>query len=296
LTSYFLGDIKEKKDIDTWHTTILKGIDDAGNALYPEIMPKEKLLALQEKSPYVFASQYQQNPLPAGGGIFKPEWFVELDQEPDILYTFLTADTAETDKNWNDATAISFLGLYEIENMGVKTGELGMHWLDCVEEWIAPKDLESFFLDFYANCSRHPVVPLVAGIEKKSTGVTLISVLKKIRGISIREIERTRASGCKTERFLAMQPHIAAKKISYTKGARHMENCLKHMGKITANDSHRNDDICDTLADAIRMAFIEKTLYSIPKEQGTRKRVVEGMNRSLQRKLRAGAARNGRIS
>ena len=84
LTEYLLSG----RDTDEWHSTILKGLDGAGNALYPEQMPKEKLLALQEKSPYVFSSQYQQEPLPAGGGLFKPEWFVELDEEPNLLSTF----------------------------------------------------------------------------------------------------------------------------------------------------------------------------------------------------------------
>ena len=34
------------------------------------------------------------------------------------------------------------------------------------------------------------------------------------------------------------------------------------MSKITANETHRWDDIADTAADAIRMALIEKTLIS----------------------------------
>ena len=34
------------------------------------------------------------------------------------------------------------------------------------------------------------------------------------------------------------------------------------MGKITANNTHRHDDIADTLSDAIRIALIEKTMYS----------------------------------
>ena len=37
--------------------------------------------------------------------------------------------------------------------------------------------------------------------------------------------------------------------------------CVTHMSKITANNSHRFDDIADTLSDACRLAFIEKTLY-----------------------------------
>jgi predicted phage terminase large subunit-like protein len=284
------------KDVDDWHKTILKGLDEAGNALYPEMMPLEKLLKLQEKSPYVFASQYQQNPMPAGGGIFKPEWFITLDDEPEFLKTFITADTAETNKSWNDATVFSFWGVYEIETFGKKTGELGIHWIDCLELRIEPKDLETAFIEFYANCTLHPKPPLMAAIEKKSTGVTLVSALQKIRGIAIREIERTIASGSKTQRFLEMQPYVASKRISFSADARHAENCITHMSKITANDSHRNDDIADTLADAIRIALIEKTIYSIDNRDESRRKLTDGMAQSFQKKLRAGAARNGRIS
>jgi len=292
LTEYLLSG----RDTDEWHSTILKGLDAAGNALYPEMMPKEKLLALQEKSPYVFSSQYQQEPLPAGGSLFKPEWFVMLEEEPEFVSTFITADTAETNKSWNDATVFSFFGVYEIETMGRKTGELGLHWIDCVEMRIEPKDLKEAFLDFYANCSLHKKPPLMAAIEKKSTGVTLVNVLRELRGMNIREIERTAASGSKTQRFLEMQPLIASRRISMSTHGKHVSLCLTHMAKITASDAHRYDDIADTLADGIRIALIEKTIYSNDDRQQARKRVSDGMNRSLQKKLRAGAARNGRIS
>jgi predicted phage terminase large subunit-like protein len=292
LTDFFLSG----KDVDEWHTTILKGLDDAGNALYPEMMPKEKLLALQEKSPYVFASQYQQDPLPAGGGLFRPEWFITLEEEPICLTTFITADTAETDKSWNDATVFSFWGIYEIETMGRKTGDLGVHWIDCLEIRIEPKDLKERFMDFYSNCVMYKKPPLMAAIEKKSTGVTLLSVLQELRGMSIRQIERSVSSGSKTQRFLEMQPFIASKRISFTRNARHMDNCIQHMSKITANNTHRHDDIADTLADAIRIALIEKTIYSNDTKNEERKQILTNMNQSLQRKIKARTAQYGRYS
>jgi predicted phage terminase large subunit-like protein len=283
IIDYFLSG----KDVDIWHATILKGLDSAGNALYPEMMPKEKLLALQEKSPYVFASQYQQDPLPAGGGLFKPGWFIILDQEPKCHITFITADTAETDKSWNDATVFSFWGMYDIEEMGRKTGNIGLHWIDCLEIRIEPKDLKETFIDFYANCMLYPKPPLLAAIEKKSTGVTLVSVLQELRGMQIRAIERTVVSGSKTQRFIEMQPFIASKLISFTSGAKHLNNCIQHMSKITANNTHRHDDIADTLSDAIHIALIEKTIYSNDTRRDDRKQILDNMNESLQRKMRA---------
>ena len=252
--------LMEGKDTKPWRKLILKSLDDAGNALYPEVHPKEYLLELQDKSPYIFASQFQQDPLPAGGGLFKPEWIEQMDFYPDILKTFITVDTAETDKTYNDATAFGFWGIYEIETFGRKTGLIGIHSIDCREIRVDPKDLEAEFLDFWQECCLFNVPPMLAAIEKKSTGVTLISTLKAIRGLSIRDIQRTRASGSKTERFLSMQPYLAQKLVSINSDARHKELFLTHLSKITANNTHAHDDIADILYDAIEMVYIGKQI------------------------------------
>lgn len=256
LSAYFLSG----KDVRKWDRVVLKGIDEANNALYPEVQNTSYLLELKEKQPFVFSSQIQQEPIPSGGSLFKEDWFVMLEFEPKIIKTFITADTAETSKSYNDATVFSFWGIYEIETMGRKTGVYGLHWLDCQEIRIEPKDLKDAFLDFWQDCSRHPEVPMIAAIEKKSTGVTLISVLKEMRTIQIRDIDRNASSGSKTVRFINIQQHVASRKISFTMGARHARMCIDHMLKITANDSHRHDDIADTLSDAVKIALIDKTI------------------------------------
>lgn len=248
------------KDVRKWDTVILKGIDDAENALYPEAQSLEYLKDMREKQPFVFSSQIQQDPIPAGGSLFKPNWFELLDDYPHIQLTFITADTAETDKSYNDATCFSFWGLYEIETMGRKTGVMGLHWIDCTEIRVEPKDLKDAFLDFWQDCMRFKTPPSLAAIEKKSTGVTLTSVLSEIRGMQIRAINRTRASGSKTERFLTIQPFVASRQISISRHAKHVDMVINHMSKITANNTHKNDDIADTLVDAINIALIDKTL------------------------------------
>ena len=161
------------KDGHNWDKVILKSIDETGNALYPEAFPLSMLRIREERDIYVFASQHQQDPQPAGGALFKPDWFIQLDFEPNILQTFITADTAETDKSYNDATVFSFWGVYEIETMGRKTGEYGLHWIDCAELRIEPKDLRDAFLDFWQDCMIHKVPPLLAAIEKKSNNCKL---------------------------------------------------------------------------------------------------------------------------
>lgn len=254
LPAYMLSGNDERQ----WKPIVLKGIDDNGNALYPEVNSLQSLLDKQEKNPYVFASQYQQNPIPAGGALYKEHNFLKLSQDPQFLCTFITADTAETSKSYNDASAFSFWGLYDIEEGNQKTGRFALHWIDCVEIRVEPKDLKDEFLSFYAECMTHTTKPLFAAIEKKSTGATLISLLEDMRGLEIREVKRTKVDGSKATRFLEMQPYIASKLVTFTDGARHEKLCVDHMLKITANDTHRWDDICDTCYDAIKIALIDE--------------------------------------
>lgn len=242
-----------------WKTVIIKALDDAGNARYPEVNPKKDLLIMQEKQPYVFASQFQQDPMPSGGALFKEDWFVLLDDEPKILGTFVTCDSAETDKEYNDATVFSFWGIYKIDFKGREIdGLYGLHWIDCLELRVEPKDLESEFLDFYAGCMRHKVKPKFAAIEKKSTGVTLLSVLKNVPGLKTLDIDRSGSKNNKTVRFLEMQSYVANKQISLPANGKHTKLVIDHMKKITANNTHRFDDIADTCYDAIKLGLIDK--------------------------------------
>ena len=243
-----------------WRHINLKAIDDNGNALYPEVMPKSKLLLMKDKQPYVFSAQYQQEPVPAGGALFKEEWFETLDEGPEILATFLTFDGAETEKHYNDATAMSFWGLYKLKHENIDLDLYGLHWLDCWEEWAEPKDLESLFMDFYASCLRHPVKPTVSAIEKKSTGTTLLSVLKKRQGLSLIDVERSAADGSKTDRFIKMQPFIASRQITLPKYGKHNVKVIKHMKSITASNVHKRDDIADTCQIAIDIALVRKLI------------------------------------
>lgn len=242
-----------------WDTVILPALDMSGNPLHEKMHSREMLLKMQAEMPYDFSSQYQQNPQPAGGGIFKPEWFLTLDKEPDILATFITADTAETQKEYNDATVFCFWGIYRVEGRDLYC----LHWLDCVELRVEPKDLSSEFMAFYSQCMRHPVKPSVAAIEKKSTGVTLLSTLKEFQGLQVMDIERHRGSGSKTDRFLTVQPYVASHRVTFTVGANHADMCIEHCRKITANNTHRFDDICDNLADAIRIALIDGIIIGV---------------------------------
>jgi predicted phage terminase large subunit-like protein len=269
------------KDGYKWESIVLKARDEVGNILNPITTTKQKLDALEKFSPYVYASQYQQNPIPAGGAIFKKNSFFLLQEDPHMLATFITADTAETEKKVNDATVFSFWGIYKINDFHRETEQFALHWIDCsLELRVKPSELESEFMAFYSRCMGYKVKPSFAAIEKKSTGVTLISILQNHRGLSIREIERNAGSGSKIDRFLNIESHVARGLISLPQFGSHTETCINHCAKITANNSHAHDDIADTMYDAIKIALIDKLVYTLD-YQRDEDSIVSSINQAM---------------
>jgi len=267
-------------DGDEWTVVNLQAIDEAGNALCPAIISKEQLLIMEKHSPYVFASQFQQNPQPAGGGIFKGEWFTTLDDEPEVIATFFTVDGAETEKTYNDATVFSFWGIYKIVDYQIETDLWGIHWLDCWELRCEPHALESNFIQFYSECMRYKIKPKIAAIEKKSTGTTLGSVLSQRQGLQIIQLDRTLN---KIDRFYSTQPYVASKHVTFPKYGRHNEMCITHLKKIAGNNSHRSDDIADTLADAVQLSLIDKTIIAPYERIETEDAILSKMNQHFTR-------------
>jgi hypothetical protein len=244
-----------------WKKIVLESLDSAGNALMPDMHTKEQLLEIKRINPYIFAAQYQQSPVDPANTLFKKNDFVVLPSLPDnIESTFLTFDGAETTKTINDASAISFWGVYQIKHAGKETGTLGLHWIDCIEFREEPADIEFQFMAFYAQCCLFPVKPHKIIIEKKSSGTYLLSILKKIPGLNPVGIDRPGGKGAtaKTDRFISMQGVVKNRQITFNAGAKHNKMCIDHMSKITANDSHKHDDIADTVYDAQKYALTGK--------------------------------------
>lgn len=279
------GYLMKEGGLEKWESVIIPALDIKNNALNPSMHTVEKLLMMKEKSPYVFYSQYQQIPTAPGGMLFKGEWLRRLYEEPEFLSTFITCDTAETDKTYNDATVFSFWGLYKIKQGDIETDLYGLHWIDCYECWIEPKDLKDEFLSFYNSCMRHNVKPSLSAIEKKSTGTTLVSVLKGTPGLNIREIERN-CSTSKVNRFIEIQYYLSSGLVSIMAYADHEQKVDKHLSKITDNNTHRYDDIADTLADAVKLALIDKLIPRLYGKKDTTDDIISSMAKDLNRRAR----------
>lgn len=67
---------------EVWEHVCLPALREDGSALWPEKHTAADLRRMQEAEPYTFSGQYQQQPSPAEGGIFKPDMISVVDAVP----------------------------------------------------------------------------------------------------------------------------------------------------------------------------------------------------------------------
>ena len=67
---------------DDWEHLCIPAIDELGESFWPEMFPIEDLKKQEEATPFMFAGQFMQNPVPVGGGMIKPEQLQIIDATP----------------------------------------------------------------------------------------------------------------------------------------------------------------------------------------------------------------------
>ena len=258
-----------------------------GCALWPEKHDEKYWLDLKENDPYTYWSQGQQEPISDASSIFPVDKIVELDEDPDMLATFITCDTAETAEKVNDASVFSLWGIYNIELKAQKTDIYAVHSIHVHEIRVEPDELIEEFELFYNSCLRYPVKPYQVHIEKKSTGGLLLSHFKKRQGLLVVDITR-KPGESKTNRFHRAAPYISRGLLSINKNAEHKEKFKKHLKMITFDASQRFDDIADTMADAIRLALDDKVIYLTDVNESAAKNaeILKRSNEIMRSKLR----------
>lgn len=86
-----------------------------GELAWPARFSREAVAQLQrDLGPYAYAGQYQQAPVPRGGGIIKRDMWQMFGGEkyPDFEYVLASLDTAYTTKQENDPSALTVWGFW----------------------------------------------------------------------------------------------------------------------------------------------------------------------------------------
>jgi len=203
--------------------------------LWPEKFNEDQIKLLMADE-YVFASQYMQNPMAAGGQVFKRplNYWSEL---PNLQYRIIYGDTAQKDKEQNDFSVFQCWG---------KGVDGKAYLLDQVRgKWKAP-DLQRNAETFWA---KHKAIKGVGTgalrcmkIEDKVSGTGLIQSLK---GVPVEAIQREKD---KYTRALDVAPAFNSGLVLLPKGASWLP---EYESELLGFPSASFDDQVDPTMDAV---------------------------------------------
>jgi len=156
-----------------------------GELLWPGRFPASEVIKLErELGPYAYAGQYQQTPAPRGGGIIREEWWQPWDKKnaeknggvpekyPGFEYILAALDTAYTEKEENDPSALSIWGVFRDPN-----GQPLIFLMFCWAERMVIHDLVS---RVGADCQKFKIDRLI--IEDKAAGHSVSQELSRLFG------------------------------------------------------------------------------------------------------------------
>lgn len=173
-----------------FHHLCLPALDEVtGEALWPDKHSADELMALKAANAYVFAGQYQQHPVPHGGGMIKTSWFRHYAQIP-------TKPTRIV-QSWDTANKAGELNDYSVCTTWLEYG--GVYYLvDLHRERLEYPDLRRMVKSLHQKWKPHAVL-----IEDKGSGTQLIQDLRHDSATSIPVLaiepegdKITRASAC----------------------------------------------------------------------------------------------------
>ena len=159
--------------------------NEEGELLWPDRFPASEVYKLeQELGPYAYAGQYQQEPAPRGGGIIRRDWWQIWDEKtaekngsapntyPGFEYILASLDTAYTEKEENDPSALSIWGVWRDPN-----GNPKLFLMFCWQERLRLHDLVS---RVQRDCKKFKIDNLI--IEDKAAGHSVSQELARLFG------------------------------------------------------------------------------------------------------------------
>ena len=205
-----------------------------GEALHPERESLETLKHIKQNlGEYAFAGQYQQTPVPLGGGMIKEEWIHRY--EPSMLpqsfeMIVQSWDTASKTHQFADYSACVTLGLKNKV----------LYVLDVYRARLDFPNLKRVVIEKY-----HQYHPNHLLVEDAASGISLIQELKEGQIYCVNPIKPL---GDKQTRLFAQQAVFESGRIKFPQEAYWLVECTR---ELTAFPYAKHDDQVDAMTQAL---------------------------------------------
>ncbi len=246
-----------------------------GEILCPERFTREKVEQYKKTGIYSYSSKYQQAPVPRGGGIIKPEWWMcwppqgeEFDGHgkprrplayPPFDYIVAALDTAYTSKQENDPSAMTLWGVFTDGGQlildtretlsGGREEDAGMHAeqpkIMLIHAWEARLELPELVMKVLMTCRKWNVDCLL--IESKAAGMSAAQALQRAMFNERFVVKLENPRGDKDSRLHSVS-HLFEQGLVYSPDRAWSE---KVKDQASAGSKGQHDDLADTLSAAL---------------------------------------------
>ncbi len=259
-----------------------------GELLWPERFDEASVKSLEGAlGPFGFAGQMQQRPEPKGGGIIKREWWIDWPEPkfPPMDFILASLDTAYTEKEENDFSAMTVWGVFTSDARAVATRSINEEgrpvYIDRAYDEHAPNVMLMY--GWMERLALHDLVKKVGETCKKMK-VDQLLIENKAAGISVAQEMRRLFSNetfgvvlddpksiDKVSRLYSVQ-HLFAEKMIYAPSTKWAEAVIS---QIASFPHGKHDDAVDTCSAALRKLRTMGMLVRAPERMAD----IEGAKR-----------------
>ena len=220
-----------QKEPDKWDHINFPAINEAGEALWPERWPIEKLEDIRKTiGTFEFEALYQQNPVPRSGNIIKKEWIQTYRELPEVKSFSWSWDTAIKAGQEND---------YSVGQLWAECNN-GYYLIDLFRERLDYPELRKIVNALYNKHRSHEVL-----IEDKASGQQILQDFKRIGTMPIVAMIPGRdMASSKTERMDLVSPLFEAGKVFFPHEAPYLFDLIE---ELTNFPYTKHDDMCDAM-------------------------------------------------
>jgi len=256
-----VGTVKQREG---WHELCLPAIatrDEAipvgqhrayqrreGCALHPARQSLAMLLERKAANPYVFAGQFQQDPIPALGNIVEAAWLQYYDLgsiDLDAGQIVMSLDTASKDNPFNDWS------VFVVSRVLGKS----VHVIDVVRARLQFPQLKARTIELARLHGAHVLL-----IEDAASGQQLIQTLRAEEPRGVPSPLARRPEGDKVSRLMGVSAMIQAGRLFLPERAHWLGD---YTGELLGFPASRHDDQVDATAQLLAWVQ-EKDMYQVP--------------------------------
>ena len=268
---------------------------EVGELLFPARFPlwvverEEKIMG-----PYATAGQFAQLPAPRGGGVIDPDWWQlwEADDYPLFDFVIASLDTAYTEKQENDYSALTIWGLFSADQTARSTrsvdgrGRLhsgsaedadGAPRLMLCMGWQERLALHDLVLKVAKTCKFFKVDKLL--IENKAAGISVAQELRRLyynEDFSV-QLQDPRSTD-KLARLYSVQ-HLFAEGMIY---APNKDWAQMVINQVAVFPKGKHDDLVDTVSMALRhlreIGMLQRTVERIDEIERSKQHISKPLS------------------